>query len=103
MATEILKKSDKMVIGATYEMSRIKLTHLWGACKMESLGMSHSSSSRAGGYRATAEAKRLFGWPQNVSKKETFRRVNQLRQNVVDGDHDGMYWEYPIPILEKED
>ena len=103
MATEILKKGEEMIEGVTYEMNRIKLTHLWGGCKMESIGLRHSSSNKRGGYRATAEAKHLFGWPQNVSKKETFRRVNQLRQAVVDGDHDGMYWEYPIPILEKED
>ena len=92
----------EMVKGETYEMPRLALTYLWGACKMESLGMAHSSASKYLGYRGTAEAKHLFGWPQNLSKKETFRRVDCLRKPVIEGDYDGMTWVYPIPLVSKE-
>tara|TARA_R100000234_G_scaffold82200_1_gene51843 strand:- start:2109 stop:2360 length:252 start_codon:yes stop_codon:yes gene_type:complete len=78
------------------EISRLALTQLWGACKMESLGMKHSS-----GIRATAQAKKIFGWPMNVSKKETFRRVDCLRKQVIEADADGMTFDYPVPILKK--
>ena len=97
-----MQNMEKMVVGETYELHRLALTQLWGMVKMESLGMHHSSSTRRGGIRATAQAKHLFGWPRNLSKKETFRRVDCLRRQVVDGDFDGLTWEYPIPILEKE-
>ena len=82
------------MVNETREISRLALTQLWGACKMESLGMSHSS-----GVRATAQAKKLFGWPMNVSKKETFRRVDNLRNQIIEADADGMTFDYPIKIL----
>lgn len=91
-----------MVVGETYEMPALTLTHLWGGCNMEAIGMRHSSSNKRGGYRATAEAKHLFGWPKNLSKKETARRVTWLRKQVVDGNYNGLTWEYPIPLMAKK-
>lgn len=63
---------------------------------MESLGMRHSS-----GVRATAQAKKLFGWSMNLSKEETFRRVDNLRNQVIEADADGMTFDYPVPILKR--
>ena len=95
-------RSTEMQEGETYQLGRLKLTHMWGMVKLESIGMQHSSASRRGGYRATAEAKHLFGWPKNLSKEETFRRVDELRQKVIDGGYEGMTWVYPMPVLPKE-
>ena len=92
-------RSTEMQEGETYQLGRLKLTHMWGMVKLESIGMQHSSASRRGGYRATAEAKHLFGWPKNLSKEETFRRVDWLRKQVIEGDFEGLTWEYPLEVV----
>ena len=37
----------------------------------------------------------------NLSKEETFRRVDNLRNQVIEADADGMTFDYPVPILKR--